>query len=121
MNERVKRLAGEESTLKRFDCIWPRLETHADKFAQQATSATIRGSLAASVSRGWTVCRFHGARGGGPKGKRNGMYRHGLFTAQAMAQRRMVRELLRDCAEQLLENSEADAVKAASSEIQLIG
>jgi hypothetical protein len=24
---------------------------------------------------GWTVCRFHGARGGGTKGERNGMYR----------------------------------------------
>jgi IstB-like ATP binding protein len=24
---------------------------------------------------GWTVCRFHGARGGGTKGERNGKYR----------------------------------------------
>jgi len=32
---------------------------------------------------GWTVCRFHGARGGAPKGKRNGMYRHGLYTQAA--------------------------------------
>ena len=36
-----------------------------------------------------TVCRFHGARGGGPNGKRNGMYRHGLFTKEAKAERRM--------------------------------
>jgi hypothetical protein len=26
---------------------------------------------------GWTVCRFHGARGGAPEGKRKGNYRHG--------------------------------------------
>ena len=37
---------------------------------------------------GWSVCRFHGARGGGPKGARNGAYRHGLDTAEAVAQRR---------------------------------
>lgn len=32
----------------------------------------------------WTVCRFHGARGGAPKGKGNGMYRHGLYTQAAV-------------------------------------
>jgi hypothetical protein len=26
---------------------------------------------------GWTVCRFHGARGGAPESKTNGNYRHG--------------------------------------------
>jgi hypothetical protein len=30
-------------------------------------------------------CRFHGARGGGPKGARNGAYRHGLRTVEAVA------------------------------------
>src|SRR2546430_2166039 len=34
----------------------------------------------APAVRGWTVCRFHGARGGGPRGKRNGMFKHGLYT-----------------------------------------
>jgi hypothetical protein len=43
---------------------------------------------------GWTVCRFHGARGGGPKGTRNGAYRHGLHTAEAVAERRAVSALL---------------------------
>ena len=36
---------------------------------------------------GWTVCRFHGAGGGGPRGKSNGRYRHGRFTCEAIEQR----------------------------------
>lgn len=47
---------------------------------------------------GWTVCRFHGARGGAPKGQRNGAYRHGLYTKEAVEQRRILRALLRLCA-----------------------
>jgi hypothetical protein len=49
--------------------------------------------LKAPAVRGWTVCRFHGVRGGGPKGKRNGMYRHGLYTKEAIQERRFLREL----------------------------
>jgi hypothetical protein len=63
-----------------------------------ATSKRTRKSCMAPAVRGWTVCRFHGARGGGPKGKNNGMYRHGLFTKEAAEERRMLRELLRQCA-----------------------
>jgi hypothetical protein len=33
------------------------------------------GGLTHSAVTGWTVCRFHGARGGGPKGERNAKYR----------------------------------------------
>jgi len=44
---------------------------------------------------GWTVCRFHGAHGGAPKGKRNGSYRVGLHTNDAIAERRAVSELIR--------------------------
>ena len=43
---------------------------------------------------GWTVCHFHGAGGGGPKGKRNGNYKHGLFTKEAVQMRRQVSTLL---------------------------
>ena len=33
-------------------------------------------------------CRLHGGSSpGAPKGKANGMYRHGLYTAEAIAQR----------------------------------
>jgi hypothetical protein len=35
-----------------------------------ATSKRTRRPCMAPAVTGWTVCRFHGARGGGPKGKR---------------------------------------------------
>ena len=60
-----------------------------------ATSKRTHEPCRASTVRGWSVCRFHGARGGGPRGKRNGMYRHGLYTKEAMKERRLLRELLR--------------------------
>jgi hypothetical protein len=41
------------------------------------------------------VCRFHGAGGGGPTGKRNGNYKHGLFTAEAVQMRRTVSALVK--------------------------
>jgi len=63
-----------------------------------ATSKRTRKPCMAPAVKGWTVCRFHGARGGGPKGKRHGMYRYGLFTKEAVAERRVLRELLRQCA-----------------------
>jgi hypothetical protein len=50
--------------------------------------------MAAAVN-GWTVCRFHGAGGGAPKGKANGSYKHGLYTQEAEVERRLVSDLLR--------------------------
>lgn len=38
---------------------------------------------------------MHGAGGGAPKGKRNGRYRSGLFTAEMIEARRLVRALTR--------------------------
>jgi hypothetical protein len=49
----------------------------------------------APAVRGWTVCRFHGAHGGAPKGKANGAYKHGLYTAEAKEERRLLADLLR--------------------------
>jgi hypothetical protein len=60
-----------------------------------ATSKRTRQPCQAPAVTGWTVCRFHGARGGGPRGMRNGAYRHGLHTAEAVAERRVVSTLLR--------------------------
>jgi hypothetical protein len=37
-----------------------------------------------------------GARSGGPKGLRNGNYKHGRYTAEAIASRRWVRQRIRD-------------------------
>src|SRR5262245_12399138 len=45
--------------------------------------------------RGWAVCRMHGAGGGAPKGNRNA-FKHGRYTAKALAERRLLRELLRE-------------------------
>jgi len=45
--------------------------------------------------KGWTVCRMHGARGGAPDGKRNGAYRHGGFTKEAVTRKQAVGLLMR--------------------------
>lgn len=50
----------------------------------------------APAERGKTRCRFHGARGGGPKGERNGNYKHGGDTREAVALRKAARDLLRE-------------------------
>ncbi len=60
-----------------------------------AMSKRTRERCRAPALTGWCVCRFHGARGGGPKGKRNGMYRHGRFRAEAVATRSAISALLR--------------------------
>ena len=59
-----------------------------------ATSKRTKKRCQAPAVRGWTVCRFHGARGGAPKGKANGAYRHGLYTAEATDERRRLRDML---------------------------
>jgi hypothetical protein len=43
-------------------------------------------------------CRMHGGApgSGGPKGRRNGNYKHGRYTAEAIASRRWIRQLTRD-------------------------
>ena len=53
-----------------------------------ATSKRTGEPCKAPAVRGWTVCRFHGARGGAPK-------KHGLYTKQAIADRRLIAELMR--------------------------
>jgi hypothetical protein len=66
-----------------------------------ATSKRTRERCKAPAVRGWAVCRFHGARGGGPKVKRNGMYRYGLYTKEAVKERRFLHELVREARETL--------------------
>ena len=60
-----------------------------------ATSKRTCQRCRAPAVKGWTVCRFHGAGGGGPKGERNGMYRHGFYTKEAIEERRALSDLLR--------------------------
>ena len=59
-----------------------------------ATSKRTKERCKAPAVRGWRVCRFHGARGGAPEGKRNGMYRHGFYTKEAADERRFLHQLL---------------------------
>jgi hypothetical protein len=49
------------------------------------------------IVKGKKRCRMHGGAPGtgAPKGERNGNYRHGFYTAEAMAERSAVRALLR--------------------------
>jgi hypothetical protein len=47
----------------------------------------------APAVEGWRVCRMHGARGGAPEGERNGNYRHGARTKEAIALRKLIRKL----------------------------
>jgi hypothetical protein len=45
---------------------------------------------------GWHVCRMHGAGGGAPSGERNGNYKHGRRTREAMSRRAALRMLLKE-------------------------
>ena len=71
--------------------------TYAFQTAPRCMATSKRTGVAcqAPAVRGWSVCRFHGARGGGPRGERNGMYRHGLYTQEALEERRLVNDLIR--------------------------
>lgn len=62
-----------------------------------ATSKRTGAPCKAPAMRGWSVCRFHGARGGAPQGAANGAYTHGGFTKEAVEDRRRVSALLRAC------------------------
>ena len=60
-----------------------------------ATSKRTKQPCLAPAVNGWTVCRFHGARGGAPTGKANGSFKHGLYTEHAKADRRSLSDLIR--------------------------
>jgi glucans biosynthesis protein len=51
-----------------------------------------------AASTGKKRCRMHGGGkgSGAPPGERNGNYRHGLRTREAIAERRALRALIRD-------------------------
>ena len=60
-----------------------------------ATSKRTGKRCRAPAVRGWAVCRFHGARGGAPRGAQNGSYKHGLYMNEAIEERRALSALLR--------------------------
>jgi hypothetical protein len=45
--------------------------------------------------KGWTVCRFHGARGDHGPGKANPAYRHGMRTREWQEMRKVINDLVR--------------------------
>jgi hypothetical protein len=55
----------------------------------------------APAVNGWAVCRVHGASGGAPKGKGNGMWRNGGRSLEATHTRRLIAELTRMAQEEL--------------------
>ena len=59
----------------------------------------------APAVRGRPVCRLHGGKGGAPRGERNGAYRTGHYTAEAKAERRELRALIRELRD-LIDSSE---------------
>ena len=64
----------------RFGPDWP---------GQRCGAKTRRGTPCPNPSMaGRQKCRLHGAAGGAPKGERNGNYRHGHFTQEAIAARK---------------------------------
>src|SRR5436305_2018434 len=72
-----------------------------------ATSKRSHKPCQAPAKRGWSVCRFHGAGGGAPKGDRNGNWRHGLYESDNMARRRTIQTLLKE-ARKTLEDPSCD-------------
>jgi hypothetical protein len=61
-----------------------------------ATSKRTLQRCKAPAVRGWTVCHFHGARGGAPKGKANVAWKHGYYSGAATAERLLVKLLLKN-------------------------
>ncbi len=64
----------------------PRCHARAKRTGERCKCPTVKG---------WRVCRVHGAYGGAPTGPAHGRYRHGLFSAAAMSERRAIGELIR--------------------------
>jgi hypothetical protein len=60
-----------------------------------ATSKRTGLQCKAPAVRGCRTCRMHGARGGGPKGRHNGRWRHGLYEEEVIAARKLVNRLAR--------------------------
>lgn len=70
---------------------------HRANAAPRCTAKSKRSGVRckAPAVRGKRVCRMHGARGGAPKGKAHGRYRHGQFTCEAIERRAAIALLIR--------------------------
>src|SRR3979490_713724 len=76
----------------------PMKRTYSFQKAPRCTAKSKRTGerCKAPAVRGWKVCRFHGARGGAPKGKANGAWKHGHYSEAAKGERLVVKLLLKD-------------------------
>ena len=70
----------------------PRCSAKAKTTGRRCKAPAVTGRL---------VCRMHGARGGAPCGKNNGMWRHGGRSAEQAASRREISDLIRLASEQM--------------------
>ena len=81
------------------DPMHPSHEPELLRNAARCGAKTRAGTPCRSPSvAGKRRCRMHGGahRSGGPKGARNGNYKHGRYTAETMATRRWLRERIRE-------------------------
>jgi hypothetical protein len=100
----VVRLAdtGSELVPMRWGLIpgwWKKTAKERLRQARRCLARTRRGTPCQSPAvAGKTRCRMHGGAtgSGAPKGKRNGKYRHGGFTTEAIDERRRLASLIRD-------------------------
>jgi hypothetical protein len=70
----------------------PMHKAHAAPRCRATAKRTGKRCRAPAVT-GWKVCGMHGARGGAPKGERNGNYRHGARTKEAIALWRLIKSM----------------------------
>ena len=64
----------------------PRCHAKAKRTGKQCKSPAVKG---------WRVCRLHGARGGAPRGKAHGMWKHGGRSNDVRAIRALAAALCR--------------------------
>ena len=64
----------------------PRCHAHARTTGKQCRQPAMRGKR---------VCKFHGGKGGGQRGRANGSFRHGGWTNEAVTIRREASALLK--------------------------
>jgi glucans biosynthesis protein len=81
-------------------CWWTCLRREPSHLltARRCLARTRRGTPCQAKATSKGRCRLHGGAlgSGAPSGSRNGNYRHGRFTQAAIAERRLIRQLLRD-------------------------
>ena len=74
--------------------INPMQSAHAAPRCKARSKRTGKPCRAPAV-RDFRVCRMHGARGGAPEGKRNGNYRHGARTNEAINLTQHINDMVR--------------------------